>query len=138
MITFHNEDIKFNLKNKRLLKSWIKDSTQNENCSVGNLTYVFCSDEHLLNMNKEHLSHNYYTDIITFNYNVEKQISGDFFISIDRVDENANQQNNKFTDELHRVLIHGVLHLVGYNDKTDLQQAEMTSKEDYYLNLRPL
>ena len=138
MITFHNEDIKFNLKNKRLLKSWIKDSTQNENCSVGNLTYVFCSDEHLLNMNKEHLSHNYYTDIITFNYNVEKQISGDFFISIDRVDENANQQNNKFTDELHRVLIHGVLHLVGYNDKTDLQQAEMTSKEDYYLTLRPL
>tara|TARA_B110000285_G_C15129463_1_gene622504 strand:- start:801 stop:1217 length:417 start_codon:yes stop_codon:yes gene_type:complete len=138
MITFHNEDIKFNLKNKRLLKSWIKDSTQNENCSVGNLTYVFCSDEHLLNMNKEHLSHNYYTDIITFNYNVEKQISGDFFISIDRVDENANQQNNKFTDELHRVLIHGVLHLVGYNDKTDLQQAEMTSKEDYYLNLRLL
>lgn len=138
MITFHNEDIKFNLKNKRLLKSWIKDSTQNENCSVGNLTYVFCSDEHLLNMNKEHLNHNYYTDIITFNYNVEKQISGDFFISIDRVDENANQQNNKFTDELHRVLIHGVLHLVGYNDKTDLQQAEMTSKEDYYLNLRPL
>ena len=138
MITFHNEDIKFNLKNKRLLKSWIKDSTQNENCSVGNLTYVFCSDEHLLNMNKEHLSHNYYTDIITFNYTVEKQISGDFFISIDRVDENANQQNNKFTDELHRVLIHGVLHLVGYNDKTDLQQAEMTSKEDYYLNLRPL
>ena len=138
MITFHNEDIKFNLKNKRLLKSWIKDSTQNENCSVGNLTYVFCSDEHLLNMNKEHLNHNYYTDIITFNYNVEKQISGDFFISIDRVDENANQQNNKFTDELHRVLIHGVLHLVGYDDKTDLQQAEMTSKEDYYLNLRPL
>tara|TARA_B110000037_G_scaffold22746_2_gene25762 strand:- start:4160 stop:4576 length:417 start_codon:yes stop_codon:yes gene_type:complete len=138
MITFHNEDIKFNLKNKRLLKSWIKDSTQNENCSVGNLTYVFCSDEHLLNMNKEHLNHNYYTDIITFNYNVEKQISGDFFISIDRVDENANQQNNKFTDELHRVLIHGVLHLVGYNDKTDLQQAEMTSKEDYYLNLRLL
>tara|TARA_B110000483_G_scaffold170326_1_gene201466 strand:- start:3811 stop:4227 length:417 start_codon:yes stop_codon:yes gene_type:complete len=138
MITFHNEDIKFNLKNKRLLKSWIKDSTQNENCSVGNLTYVFCSDEHLLNMNKEHLNHNYYTDIITFNYNVEKQISGDFFISIDRVDENAIQQNNKFTDELHRVLIHGVLHLVGYNDKTDLQQAEMTSKEDYYLNLRLL
>ena len=138
MITFHNEDIKFNLKNKRLLKSWIKDSTQNENCSVGNLTYVFCSDEHLLNMNKEHLNHNYYTDIITFNYNVEKQISGDFFISIDRVDENANQQNSKFTDELHRVLIHGVLHLVGYNDKTDLQQAEMTSKEDYYLNLRLL
>ena len=138
MITFHNEDIKFNLKNKRLLKSWIKNSTQNENCSVGNLTYVFCSDEHLLNMNKEHLNHNYYTDIITFNYNVEKQISGDFFISIDRVDENANQQNNKFTDELHRVLIHGVLHLVGYNDKTDLQQAEMTSKEDYYLNLRLL
>jgi rRNA maturation RNase YbeY len=138
MITFHNEDIKFNLKNKRLLKSWIKDSTQNENCSVGNLTYVFCSDEHLLNMNKEHLNHNYYTDIITFSYNVEKQISGDFFISIDRVDENANQQNNKFTDELHRVLIHGVLHLVGYNDKTDLQQAEMTSKEDYYLNLRLL
>jgi len=138
MITFHNEDIKFNLKNKRLLKSWIKDSTQNENCSVGNLTYVFCSDEHLLNMNKEHLNHNYYTDIITFSYNVEKQISGDFFISIDRVDENANQQNSKFTDELHRVLIHGVLHLVGYNDKTDLQQAEMTSKEDYYLNLRPL
>jgi len=89
-------------------------------------------------MNKEHLNHNYYTDIITFSYNVEKQISGDFFISIDRVDENANQQNSKFTDELHRVLIHGVLHLVGYNDKTDLQQAEMTSKEDYYLNLRPL
>jgi len=138
MITFHNEDIKFNLKNKRLLKSWIKDSTQNENCSVGNLTYVFCSDEYLLNMNKEHLNHDYYTDIITFNYNVEKQVSGDFFISIDRINENATQQNNKFTDELHRVLIHGVLHLVGYNDKTDLQQAEMTSREDYYLNLRPL
>lgn len=138
MITFHNEDIKFNLKNKRFLKSWIKDSTQNESYSVGNLTYVFCSDEYLLNMNKEHLNHDYYTDIITFNYNVEKQVSGDFFISIDRIDENATQQNNKFTDELHRVLIHGVLHLVGYNDKTDLQQAEMTSREDYYLNLRPL
>jgi probable rRNA maturation factor len=138
MITFHTEDIKFNIKNKRLLKSWIKDSIQNENHSVGDLTYVFCSDKYLLNMNKEHLSHDYYTDIITFNYNVEKHVSGDFFISVERVGDNASQQNNTLIDELHRVLIHGVLHLVGYNDKTDLQQAEMTSKEDYYLNLRPL
>jgi probable rRNA maturation factor len=138
MITFHTEDIKFNIKNKRLLKTWIKDSIQNENHSVGDLTYVFCSDKYLLNMNKEHLSHDYYTDIITFNYNVEKHVSGDFFISVERVGDNASQQNNTLIDELHRVLIHGVLHLVGYNDKTDLQQAEMTSKEDYYLNLRPL
>ena len=103
---------------------------------IGEINYIFCSDNYILKINKDYLNHNYFTDIITFNYNEGKKVNADIFISIDTVKSNANSRKIDFYNELHRVMVHGILHLVGYNDKTPTQQIEMTSKEDYYLNLR--
>ena len=104
---------------------------------VGCLTYVFCSDPYLHKMNVEYLNHDTFTDIITFNYCENTIISGDIFISVDRVRENALKYDVLFEDELDRVIVHGVLHLIGYNDKSKEEQAEMRGKEEFYLNLRP-
>ncbi|NQU88032.1 MAG: rRNA maturation RNase YbeY [Mariniphaga sp.] len=101
---------------------------------AGEITVVFCSDEYLLQLNKEFLDHDYFTDIITFDYCDNNIISGDIFVSIDRIHYNAKKYNVGFNIELHRVLFHGVLHLIGYNDKTSGEKKEMRSKEDYYLN----
>ena len=98
------------------------------------INYIFCSDDYLLNINNEYLQHDYYTDIITFDYS-EEVISSDIFVSIDRIIDNAKTNSVSFQSELHRVIIHGVLHLVGYNDKTDGEQTIMTQKEDFYLQL---
>jgi probable rRNA maturation factor len=103
---------------------------------VGNLCYVFCTDDYLLNMNKEHLDHDYYTDIITFNYNEGNSLSGDLFISVDRVRDNAKQLQNNVYDELCRVMVHGLLHLVGFDDISVESQQEMTQKENQCLELR--
>lgn len=100
----------------------------------GDISIVFCSDDYLLEMNKQYLNHNYYTDIITFDYVENEIISGDLFISIDRVNENAQVFKNEMIIELYRVIFHGVLHLVGYNDKTDEEQRIMTEKENLYLS----
>ncbi|MEY5133624.1 MAG: hypothetical protein RLZZ198_1628 [Bacteroidota bacterium] len=105
-----------------------------ESRELGDITLIFCTDEELLAINKEHLDHDYYTDIITFNYNNDSIISGDLFISVDRIKDNATQLGVSMEEELHRVCYHGVLHLVGYNDKTDQEIEVMRAKENFYLN----
>lgn len=136
-IHFFIEDIEFKLKNKTILKKWIIESVESENSFVGELNFIFCSDEYLLKINQEYLNHDTYTDIITFdNSEEEDEISGDIFISAERVTENASQLNIDPQTELHRVIIHGVLHLIGFLDKVPKDKALMTSKEDHYLNSR--
>ncbi len=106
----------------------------NENKIAGELSFIFCSDNFLLGMNKTYLKHDFYTDVITFDYCENDIISGDIFISIDRIKENAKTFKTTFENELYRVMIHGILHLVGYNDKTDKEQKQMREKENFYLN----
>lgn len=134
IINFYNKDVKLRLNNKTQLKNWIKSCALSESKIVGEISVIFCSDEHILEINKEHLNHDYYTDIITFNYNSETNISGDLFISIDTVKDNAKALGIVFEKELYRVIIHGVLHLIGYNDKTRTQQKQIRKKEDFYLS----
>lgn len=136
MIRQFSEDINFKLKGVLAIKKWLKSTLENEGFTLGEINYIFCSDNYILEINKDYLNHNYFTDIITFNYNEGKNVNADIFISIDTVKSNANSRKIDFDNELHRVMVHGILHLVGYNDKTSTQQIEMTSKEDYYLNLR--
>lgn len=136
MIRQFSEDINFKLKGVLAIKKWLKGTLENEGFTLGEINYIFCSDNYILKINKDYLNHNYFTDIITFNYNEGKKVNADIFISIDTVKSNANSRKIDFYNELHRVMVHGILHLVGYNDKTPTQQIEMTSKEDYYLNLR--
>lgn len=155
MITFNNEDIQFNLKNKTKLKGWIVKTIEGKKHKAGDISFVFCSDSFLLEMNKAYLNHDTYTDIITFDYSgsddkpfdsalgdaskgakttkTSTTISGDIFISIDRVRENADKFSKTFEDELHRVIIHGVLHLLGYKDKSKVAKEEMTKQEDLCL-----
>jgi len=132
-IKFFNEDNSFNLKDRIKLKRWINSSILNEKRNLGLVNYIFTSDKYLLSINKEYLSHNYYTDIITFNYCEKNNISGDIFISIDTVKNNSNRFGVTFKHELHRVMIHGILHLIGYDDQNDEEKAEMREKENYYL-----
>jgi probable rRNA maturation factor len=136
LIRQFSEDIDFKLKGVLANKKWLKGTLENEGFTLGEINYIFCSDNYILKINKDYLNHNYFTDIITFNYNEGKKVNADIFISIDTVKSNANSRKIDFYNELHRVMVHGILHLVGYNDKTPTQQIEMTSKEDYYLNLR--
>ncbi|MEY3048466.1 MAG: hypothetical protein RL365_504 [Bacteroidota bacterium] len=105
-----------------------------ESRELGDITLIFCTDEELLAINKEHLDHDYYTDIITFNYNHDSIVSGDLFISVDRIKDNASLLSVSMEEELHRVCYHGVLHLVGYNDKTAEEIEIMRTKENFYLN----
>ena len=113
---------------------WISKCIDLQGFNLSEISIIFCSDDYLLEINKTHLNHNYYTDIITFNYNEDKQIEGDLFISIDRVKDNAKENGVEFMNELQRVMIHGVLHLCGQNDKTEEEQAEMTRKENLMLD----
>jgi probable rRNA maturation factor len=136
-ISFYSEQVAFSLANERQITDWFKESCKQENRSLGEVSVIFCSDEYLLKMNLDHLQHDYYTDIITFDYSSGPDVSGDIFISIDRVAENATSFKTDFIDELHRVMIHGVLHLIGYKDSEAKDKSEMSSKEDYYLSLRP-
>ena len=106
---------------------------ENEGFKEGNIVLIFCSDDYLLDINIEHLSHNYYTDIITFPFTHHENLAGDLFISIDRVKANAINENISFNRELERVICHGILHLCGYNDKTDIEIKEMRFKENFYL-----
>jgi len=146
-IHFHSEDVSFTPKNKTILRNWITASLLKERKQPGDINFVFCSDDHLLEMNRTYLQHDTLTDIITFDYSEEmtgtlptsnsqlKTISGDIFISIDRIKENAEKFNTSFDNELHRVMIHGVLHLAGYKDKSKPDKTLMTQKEDFYLHL---
>ena len=133
-ITFHNEGASPSVNTTQIssrLSSCIDDLGYN----LGELSIIFCSDEYLIDINKRHLNHDYYTDIITFNYNVERKLNGDLFISVDRVKDNASAFNENFNMELFRVIIHGILHLCGFNDKTTKEQKEMRQKENHYLSL---
>jgi rRNA maturation RNase YbeY len=134
-ISFFSEDIDFIFNNESLCVSWLEKSIKNEGKIAGDLSFVFCDDEYLHKINLQYLKHDTYTDIITFDYTEANIIAGDIFISIDRVKENATAFNTLFENELSRVIIHGVLHLVGYKDKTEEESTLMRAKEDFYLNL---
>ena len=114
---------------------WLENLIISENKKPGEINYIFCDDDYLLKVNQDYLDHDYYTDIITFDYVKGKTISGDIFVSLPRILENATNLSNDFNVELHRVLAHGVLHLIGYKDKTDEEITEMRNKEDFYLNI---
>ena len=118
------------------LTDWLEDIILSEGKKPGDINYIFCDDEYLLQVNKEYLKHDYYTDIITFDYVKGKTISGDIFVSLPRIFDNAEMLSKDFDSEFFRVLAHGILHLCGYKDKTDEETAEMRNKEDYYLNKR--
>ena len=128
------EDVKPVRINIKHLKQYIEHLLKNERKDLGDISLIFSSDEYLLKLNKQFLDHDYYTDIITFDYVESTLISGDLFISIDRVKENAVKFGASFLKELYRVIFHGVLHLVGYGDKTKEEKSLMRNKEDYYLN----
>ena len=133
MIHYFSQN-KFNLKEKQKRKKWLKFAVENEKTKLGEINYIFCSDEQLLEINIEHLQHDFYTDIITFDYREKDIISGDIFISTDRVEENAKINHACFEEELNRVLVHGILHIIGYKDKTDEDSKLMRTKENYYIN----
>lgn len=135
MIDFNFEDIEFKLPDNSLLRNWIEYTIRNENKELGNISYIFCSDEYLWNMNKQYLNHDYYTDIITFDYVKDDIISGDLFISYDRILDNAEKFGVLRETELLRVMIHGVLHLIGYDDVTDELEEEIHKKEDFYIDI---
>lgn len=135
-INFFNEDVNFELVQKETIASWVAYTITVENYELIELNYVFCSDEYLHQVNVKYLQHDYYTDIITFdNSEEEGTVEGDIFISIERVQDNAQDQGIPFEHELRRVIIHGVLHLTGYNDKTSEEEKEMREKENAYLSL---
>jgi len=133
--SFSKENISFRFSNKDLIIRWLDKSIKSEKHKPGDISFIFCSDKYLLGINKQYLNHNYFTDIITFDYTQDKLVSGDLFISIDRVLDNAKTYAVTFQEELLRVLIHGVLHLCGYKDKTKAAASLMRQKEDYYLSL---
>jgi len=136
-VNFFEEDIRFDLKNKLKVKQWIKATIAAEGYKLQELNYIFCSDSYLLTINQQYLDHDTYTDIITFdNSEIPGTIEGDIFISIDRIRENAEKFGTGEINELHRVIIHGALHLLGYKDKTAGAKKIMTGKEDQYLGIR--
>lgn len=137
MIIYHNEDIKFSPKNKRAISSWIANivlSESNNLKRVGDINIIFCSDNYLLELNRKYLNHNYFTDIITFDYCESDLISGDLFISVETVKSNSIEYKTDFLNELYRVIIHGILHLLGYNDQSDDEIMFMKSAEERSLN----
>ena len=129
MITF-NSETSFTLKNQKKLVKWIGDVISSEGFQVGEINYIFCDDSYLNKINQEFLNHDTFTDIISFDYTLGKEVGGDIFISIERVLENAEKFNEVFENELHRVMIHGILHFMGYKDKTKKEKTLMRTKED--------
>ena len=134
-ISFSQDDIQLVLREKQRIRQWITRVVQDADKRVGEIAYVFCSDETLLRYNRQFLNHDTYTDIITFDYVSGDVVSGDIIISVDRVRENAAQLGNPFVQELRRVLIHGVLHLLGQGDKSEKESREMRAKEEAALAL---
>ena len=134
-ISFHNEGVTTKTPSKRLLKAWIKEFVSNHGKKVGELAFIFCSDEKILEVNQNFLQHDYYTDIITFDYCEEQTVSGDIFISVERVAENAISHKVEYKAELLRVIAHGVLHLIGFQDKSPKKKKEMTENEDLCISL---
>lgn len=138
MISYSSLYSEFELQNPAFYKDWLANVILTEGKIIGEIHYVFCDDEFLLSINQAYLDHDTLTDIITFPTSSSDEIlSGEIYISIPRVKENAQLNQSDFDDEIARVLVHGVLHLVGYKDGTDFEKIEMRAKEDYYLNLQP-
>ena len=133
MIRFFNKDIKFTLTDKLLLKKWIKEVVSSYGNRVGDINIILCDDPSLLEINNQFLGHDYYTDIITFDYTEENVINGELYISIDTVRANAQEYGQSFPDELHRVIIHGILHLCGLDDHCDEDIKEMREAENLSL-----
>lgn len=129
-ISFNFIETKDVVSQKNKVKSWIKSVAEKRGFKVGEISYIFCSDDYLLDINKTYLKHDFYTDIITFDYTDATKISGDLYISIDRIRDNAQELNLSFEQELHRVIIHGVLHLLGLKDKTEEEAKEMRKAEE--------
>ncbi|MFO7789295.1 MAG: rRNA maturation RNase YbeY [Bacteroidota bacterium] len=136
-INFFNEDVDMPGFSQKKTAAWIQQCIQNENKDAGICNVIFCSDAYLLEINKKYLDHHYFTDIVAFDYTEGSIISGDLFISTERVSENAKTYNVEFLRELHRVMIHGILHLCGYGDATEDEQKQMQEKEDHYLACLP-
>ena len=136
MVSYFLQDIDFVFKHKRLNNSWLKLVAESEIKKLGNINIIFCSDNCILDVNVKYLGHDYFTDIITFDYCEKDILSGDLFISIDTVRDNAEFYKTEFNDELNRVIVHGLLHLIGYDDHTPEEQKIMREKENYYLELR--
>jgi len=129
-IFFHKEGINFNIRERQKIKQWIKKVIENEGKKLGELNVILTGDKELLELNKTYLSRKYLTDVITFEYNQEKKISGDIYISVERIRENALKFNERVDREILRVIIHGILHLMGYKDKKDEEQTKMRKRED--------
>ena len=138
MISYFFEDTDFIFKGKTLNNKWLRLVAESEIRKVGNISIIFCSDNYILDVNQKYLQHDYFTDIITFDYCEGDKLSGDLFISVDTVWENAIEYGTEFNDELNRVMVHGVLHLIGYDDHCDEDIKEMRAKENYYLSIRDL
>ena len=136
MIRYFCEDIKFTYKNKLANNRWLKMVAGSEIRKIGDINVIFCSDNYILDVNMKYLQHDYFTDIITFDYCEGKVLSGDLFISVDSVRENSIEFGTDFEEELHRVIVHGVLHLIGYDDHTEEDKKVMRQKENYYLHMR--
>ena len=136
MVRYFQEDIRFELKQKMRNNCWLKMVAGSEMRRLGAVNIIFCSDNYILDVNMKYLQHDYFTDIITFDYCEKDMLSGDLFISIDSVRENARTYGTTFENELDRVMVHGLLHLIGYDDHTPEQTAEMRRKENYYLEMK--
>ena len=138
MILYYYEDVDFVFKNKTLNNRWLRLVAESEIKRIGDISIIFCSDNYILDINQKYLQHDYFTDIITFDYCEGDRLSGDLFISVETVKENSIEYGTDFRDELNRVIVHGLLHLIGYDDHTEEEIAVMRKKEDYYLSLREL
>ncbi len=136
MVSYFTEDTKFAFKEKRLTNRWLKLVAESEIRRLGDISIIFCSDNYILDVNMKYLQHDYFTDIITFDYCEKDILSGDLFISIDSVRENALFYGTEFENELNRVMVHGLLHLIGYDDHTEEDIAVMRQKENYYLEMK--
>ena len=140
MILFFSEGVDYRFKNRSLYKRWIREVILSQQGLIaskkcGDLSIIFCNDDYLLNVNNQYLKHNYYTDIITFDYSDNQIINGDLFISVDSVKNNSLKYKTEFMNELSRVIIHGVLHLCGYDDHTEDDKKLMKEKEDLALTM---
>lgn len=138
MISYYFQDTDFKFRDRRKTNEWLKLAAESEIRRIGNISIIFCSDNYVLDINQKYLQHDYFTDIIAFDYCEGDRLSGDLFISVDSVRENSVEFGTEFKDELNRVIIHGLLHLVGYDDHTEKDIKLMRSKENYYLSLREL
>lgn len=136
MIEYYTQDTDFVFKGKQFNNKWLRMVAESEIKRIGDISIIFCSDNYILDVNMKYLQHDYFTDIITFDYCEGDRLSGDLFISIDSVRENAKLYNTEFTEELNRVMVHGILHLIGYDDHTQKDQKLMRTKENYYLSFR--